>query len=320
MPSLLTKCPICDSDRTRYRWTAVDTLDKPWRYDICHDCNAIFLNPMPESSELDKYYSQDYYGPDHRRFVKEVEYTVLLFRRARAMRVMRTVPRGSSVLDVGCGRGVFLEILAKRGYRCLGIERSEASGRDAKKRVDVKIGNFEELDLPGESFDLVTFWQVIEHLQHPKNAIVESQRILKPGGKMLIQAPNPESLQACAGPSWFHLDSPRHIFLFPLSCIDRMAAQSGFVREKVSTLNFEYSPFGMLQSLWNMMGVKRDMLYEMLMAAPNETSETSTPKNAALFAASAIAAPLAGLLSLVEWAVGKGGIIEATYIKKPIKR
>jgi len=316
MPSLLTKCPICDSDRIKYRWTAVDTLNKSWRYDICRDCEAIFPNPIPESSELDKYYSQDYYGPNHRRFVKEVEYTILLFRRARAMRVMRTIPRGSSVLDVGCGRGVFLDILAKRGYRCLGIERSEASGRDAKKRVDVMIGNFEELGLASESFDLVTFWQVLEHLHYPKSAIIEAHRILKPGGKMLIQAPNPKSLQACAGPYWFHLDSPRHLFLFPLSCIDKIAAQSGFVREKVSTLNFEYSPFGVLQSLWNIMGVKRDLLYEMLMAAANEASETSTLKNAALFAASAVAAPFAGLLSLVEWAIDKGGIIEAVYRKK----
>ena len=166
---------------------------------------------MLEPRELDKFYSYEYYGPDHHRFNRAAENTILLFRRARAIRIMRMIPSGGAVLDVGCGRGVFLDILAKHGYHCLGTERSETSGCDAKELVKIMIGNIEDINLPDESFDMVTFWQVLEHLHNPKNAIAEASRILRPGGKILIQVPNPESLQARTGPYWFHLDPPRHL-------------------------------------------------------------------------------------------------------------
>ena len=265
---------------------------------------------------MDGFYSNEYYGPDHQRFKRAPERIILLFRRARAMRVMHMIPVGGAVLDVGCGRGEFLDILAKHGYRCLGTERSEASGCDAGKHVKVMVGNIEDLNLPDESFDLVTFWQVLEHLHDPKQAIAEASRILRPGGKMLIQVPNPESIQARTGPYWFHLDPPRHLYLMPLHCLDKVAYQSGLAREKVTTLNFEYSPFGVLQSLWNITGVRRDLLYEMLMAAENKESPLPASTRAALLTSSILAAPFAALLSLAEWAIGKGGIIEAVYVKK----
>ncbi len=319
MSSLLENCPICDSERVKYRWTAEDAQGNTWRYDACPDCGTIFLNPPLEASELGKFYDDFYYGPGHRRFKGEVEGMVPVFRRFRAKRVERLIPQGGAVLDVGCGRGVFLDILAKKGFRCLGTERSAPAAQNASKRIKVMVGDIENLALPAESFDLVTFWQVLEHLNNPKAAIAETHRILKSGGRMLLQVPNPESLQARAsGPYWFHLDPPRHLHLFGLQCLDEMCARFGFVREKVSHLSFEYGPFGALQSFWNILGMRRDLLYNWMMAADKSEIPPSAAARAVLIAASAISAPIATLFSIVE-ATSQGGIIEVVYRKKPLE-
>jgi len=316
MPKPVENCPICASTRIRRQWTARNAQNTEWKYDTCIDCGLIFLNPPPDEKQLDTYYDDTYYGPGHQRFKTNVEGSILAFRKARARRAMRLMPEGGDVLDVGCGRGIFLEILARKGYRSLGTERSEPAARDANKRVKVMVGNVEEIGLPDESFDLVTFWQVLEHLNDPKVAIAETRRILKPGGKMLIQVPNPSSWQARAtGPHWFHLDPPRHLYLFPIKCLDQMCAEVGFARESMTTLSFEYSPFGALQSFWNILGMRRDLFYVMLMAADKSDVLPSASKRAALFAASAVAAPFATLFSLTEWAAGSGGVIEAVYRK-----
>lgn len=316
MRELLDSCPICESKRILFLWNSEDALHNSWRYDRCLDCGDIFLNPLPDEDQILKFYDENYYGVGHKRFKGIFEAMVVLFRHARARRAVKAIPRGGSVLDVGCGRGIFLEILSRRGYKCLGAELSELSGRDASKHVQVLTGDFMKFSLPEESFDLVTFWQVIEHIRDPKAAFIELSRIIKTGGKLLIQAPNPESAQArIAGPYWFHLDPPRHIHSMPLKCLDGMAASAGFVREKYTTLNFEYSPFGILQSLYNVMGVNRDAFYNSMMSSKENSNSIAALKKAALWAASFLLTPVSIPLSLVEWFMGYGGIIEVVYRK-----
>jgi len=311
MHAPLDKCPICTSDRIVALWNARDTQEVNWRYDRCSNCGDIFLNPPLEDAEVEQVYGEDYYGPDHNRFGGNVETTLKIFRNARANRAEKLMPPGGSVLDVGCGRGVFLEILARRGYKVTGTEISETAGKDAAKRVEVKVGELENIGFTRESFDLVTFWQVLEHLPDPKGAVAEASRLVKPGGKMLIQVPNPESIQARLGrDKWFHLDPPRHMHLMPLKCVDMVAAETGFTRVKHTTLNLEFSPFGILQTFQNLMGIKRDKLYETMMASKKEAGQT------VLTAVSALLAPVAGFLSLLEWSVGAGGVIEAVYVKE----
>jgi len=310
-------CFLCGSGAVNLSWKATDASGASWTYCKCAECGLVFLNPRPESRELEKYYDRAYYGPEHQRFERSVEGVILAFRKARARRVMRYLPEGGSLLDVGCGRGVFIGVLEKKGYKCFGAERYRLAARDAARRAKVMVGDSENMGLRSGAFDMVTFWQVLEHIENPDAAVAEAARLLKNNGRMLVQVPNPESLQArLSGPCWFHLDPPRHTQLFPLKCLDRLCGAHGFEREKLNTLNFEYSPFGALQSFWNLTGLRRDLLYDSMMSGDETRLSPSRATRVTLKALSGVLAPLAGLFALFEFLAGGGGTIEAVYRKK----
>jgi SAM-dependent methyltransferase len=111
------------------------------------------------------------------------------------------VPRGGTVVDLGCGRGAVVRGFARRAGRAIGIDASEEMilrcSADARARATFMVGGMVEPDLPPESVDLITSNQAIEHL-HPDDIdrhLRAVRRILRPGGRLLITTP-----QALTGP------------------------------------------------------------------------------------------------------------------------
>jgi SAM-dependent methyltransferase len=100
----------------------------------------------------------------------------------------------SSLLDIGCGRGTLIEALRERApdVSYTGLELSEESAQIATaKGIDVMRRDLAEpLPFPDESFDVVTFGEVIEHLFDPDSVLDEIHRILKPGGRLIVTTPN----------------------------------------------------------------------------------------------------------------------------------
>lgn len=105
---------------------------------------------------------------------------------------------GFKILDVGSGYGSFTIAGIQNGYDCHGIEIADFEHQISKERaIDANIdpsvfthGSALELPYPNETFDIVTFWNVLEHINDHKTAIKEANRVLKPGGKIFIIAPN----------------------------------------------------------------------------------------------------------------------------------
>jgi len=100
------------------------------------------------------------------------------------------------LLDVGSSRGIFLDIARKSGWDVMGIEPSASEARYATENFDLLtyIGTLEEASLPGNDFDVVTLWDVIEHLKDPSATMAEVFRVLRPGGMTFVLTPNHDSL------------------------------------------------------------------------------------------------------------------------------
>ena len=81
----------------------------------CNNCSLVYYNPQLTKEELEPYYAEDYYGVNNLRFIGLIEKFVRLKRKIRAIRVHRYV-NGGKVLDIGCGRGIFLNEMRKKGY------------------------------------------------------------------------------------------------------------------------------------------------------------------------------------------------------------
>jgi 2-polyprenyl-3-methyl-5-hydroxy-6-metoxy-1,4-benzoquinol methylase len=133
------------------------------------------------------------------------------------------------LLDVGCSSGVFLARMRDLGWDVTGIEPDPIAADRARERgLPVITGNLKDASFPSRSFDAVTVNHVIEHVLDPIGLLRESWRVLAPGGRLIIITPNIESLaNRIWGSSWYHLDPPRHLFLFSCRTLHACAKQAG---------------------------------------------------------------------------------------------
>jgi 2-polyprenyl-3-methyl-5-hydroxy-6-metoxy-1,4-benzoquinol methylase len=144
---------------------------------------------------------------------------------------------GARVLDVGCGSGVLLERMQSLGWNAEGLEIDIPAVEAARKRgVQVRAGTLHEQRYPTGHFDAVHMSQVIEHVHEPLEVLAECNRILKPGGKLVITTPNIESWgHKRFGGDWAYLDPPRHLCLFNRIALSTAATRQGFRVEQIAT-------------------------------------------------------------------------------------
>ncbi len=105
------------------------------------------------------------------------------------------------LLDVGCGSGAFLNVARQRGWEISGVELSPGLSEMSRRAVhaEVTTASFESVDLPAASYDVITMWDIIEHVIDPVLCIEKVRRLLKPGGIALFCTPDEDSLLARAG-------------------------------------------------------------------------------------------------------------------------
>jgi 2-polyprenyl-3-methyl-5-hydroxy-6-metoxy-1,4-benzoquinol methylase len=192
----------------------------------CCNCGLIYSNPRWDDSEL----LDSYEAVQDPLYLQEREGRVLTFEQhLRPLEKITGQARGRKLLDVGCYIGVFLEIAAKHGWDAWGIEPSQWAAEQAKKLgLNVISGTLETANLPEASFDVVTLWDVIEHLSDPMAEIHRVHHILKPGGLIVIHTMDIDSLFArVMGPRWPWL-MEMHIYYFSQRTMAVMLEKAGF--------------------------------------------------------------------------------------------
>lgn len=170
-------CPICRSGRG----TALPTRVAPvW---ACRDCGhlAASLSSAHQERLEDTYADESYEGfRDDPVFV------------ANALDVLRAIPlqeSGVDLLDVGCGSGMFLRAAADAGYNVVGIDVSAAAVRMCQARgIPARVSGIGESTL-GSHWDVLTMWDVIEHVPDPLRFLSDAADRLRPGGFIIVKTP-----------------------------------------------------------------------------------------------------------------------------------
>ena len=170
------------------------------------------------------------YEKYHRK--KEYQEREALFRNIftkRAGIIGRFFPKPGRVLDVGCATGIFLSILAEKGWEVWGVEPSAECAIEARKKgIKVTGGYFEKSKLPEGFFDLVVFNHTLEHMEDPVRVLRKAGGLLKEKGRVLVDAPNFASLHSkFAGPSWGYLATDEHIHHFEPQSLSKMFKKAG---------------------------------------------------------------------------------------------
>ncbi len=277
----------------------------------------MFLEELRDEVQLDDA-QRTAYGEPQKRFMGPFELLVRGFRLARARSAARLMPPGGSVLDVGCGRGLFLSLLRERGHEVKGTELSAATVRNAYPDLPISIGDLRPGLFPDASFDLVSIWHVLEHLRFPDRALEAAFRALRPGGRLMLAVPNYGSVQArLGGEGWFHLDPPRHIFQFTDHTLRQLVRGGGFEIERCRTGQWEMDPFGLLQSLLNRAGFRHNALYDTIRNNPADKADLSLLARAAMLALLPFGMALALPASLALRLAGRAGTLILVARKPP---
>ncbi|MBN2687622.1 MAG: class I SAM-dependent methyltransferase, partial [Deltaproteobacteria bacterium] len=139
------------------------------------------------------------------------------------------------VLDIGCGFGFFLREMKNRGWQAEGVEISPAGSRYTRDMLDVPVHvhPLEELELADDVFDVVTLFYVIEHVPDPIKLLKEVNRILKPGGLVLLRWPHSTPIVRLLGRLSENLDlyhTPYHLYDFSPATMNALLRRTGFRR------------------------------------------------------------------------------------------
>jgi SAM-dependent methyltransferase len=296
-----TPCPVCHNVESRPRFEARDPLSKDvFQLVSCTRCGLTYVNPRPRGEQLDAYYASFYYGNRHPALKS-------YFMDLRARKI--GPPQDDlPVLDLGCGSGDFLVACRRRGWNTTGVEQPQAPVMQRLDELGIDVVAPDEIaSIESGSVNTVTAWHVLEHLPDPQATFAEVRRILKPGGRFVIEVPNFASWQArLGGADWFHVDVPRHLLHFDRPSLGVLLEQSKFKAQHWSTFSLEYDIFSLTQSLLNKVCNTPNHLFQLLIDHPTATPIRDTLLSLA-FVAPAAAFSLA--VSLIAPLSGNGGVL-----------
>lgn len=240
-----------------------------WSVMECPKCQLIWLNPSPHPEDIGKLYSQYYThqvldAPKRtlaglRKSVKSsiLQYSFgykiegssrMLGSVLSRIGPLEDIVGGSvrylkagevgSLLDVGCGNGLFLDQMRHLGWKVTGVEPDIEAASVAREKFGLEVfhGSLIDAKFPNGHFDSVTMNHVIEHVPDPIGLLTECCRVLRPGGKLVIATPNIRSLGVQVfGEYWRGLEIPRHLFLFSPRALRACAEAAGLAIQDLRT-------------------------------------------------------------------------------------
>lgn len=192
----------------------------------------MFVSPLPINTGV--IYSADYFQGAEQGFGYtdyDADKEAMRDTFVRYLQYVEKITNGPGrLLDVGAATGFFLSIAKERGWEVAGIELSDfAAAEGRKKGFEIRTGTLGTTDFLAGSFDLVTMWDVIEHVTNPAKELGLVWKLLKPGGIVAINTPDAGSLLArFLGTNWHALVPPEHLYYFKVSNLSQVLSTQKF--------------------------------------------------------------------------------------------
>jgi len=210
-------------------------------YYECNNCGLIFQFPIPPKENILNLYPGEY--------VNETTVQGLFFKRGlrNRCRIILGYKRHGQLLDIGCSTGEFIRAMRDwYHWEVTGVEIDPKAAQIGKAIYDLNIiaGDYEDIILPDNSYDVITLWDVLEHLPQPDQTLRKVRALLKPDGILVIRIPNADSWDAMMfNQYWAGYDPPRHMYVFRKQTLKNLLTLNGFrVKKNIpsvgSYLNF----------------------------------------------------------------------------------
>jgi 2-polyprenyl-3-methyl-5-hydroxy-6-metoxy-1,4-benzoquinol methylase len=233
-------CNLCGGEDCKILYN-IQRFKQKFTMVRCRDCGLIYMNPRPLPEELFQYYSAEYYSgdanysyADERK--NEKANTIIYNKRLSIVEsFLNGGGNGWKILDIGCSFGGLLVAARDREWETYGVEVSKHSADHAinENGLDIQVSTLESADLPKNFYDAVNMVEVIEHLTDPLGSMMKIRESLKPGGILLVQTANADSLKARLSRSRWEYFLPGHLYCFSRKTLSALLNKAGFKIERI---------------------------------------------------------------------------------------
>jgi 2-polyprenyl-3-methyl-5-hydroxy-6-metoxy-1,4-benzoquinol methylase len=239
----LKNCPVCGASNFEPFVTCKDYTVSGEKFNIvnCRSCTFKFTNPRPEDSEIGKYYkSEDYVSHSDTRkgLINQLYHSVRKRTLKNKLKLINKYVSRGTILDYGCGTGMFLKTCQDAGWNCFGFE-PDSDARDLSEKKDLKVFT-KKSDLDKNKFDIISLWHVLEHVTDLAPTLSFFKETLNGNGRLIIAVPNYTSYDARHyGEFWAGYDVPRHIYHFEINSLSKLLRQYGFSLEETKPMVYD---------------------------------------------------------------------------------
>jgi ubiquinone/menaquinone biosynthesis C-methylase UbiE len=197
----------------------------------CRACSLVYTNEIPSRGDIDVIYDANYYdkGVKYAELSKSVG---LINAEQRVTRLLLDANiKRDRWLDVGCATGEFISEARHKVKEVCGVEISVCAIKIAKERgiEGIIVGDFFDTEWEHNYFDLISMWDVIEHLPDPVSNLKHAFQLIKPGGFLVLSTGDITSITArLFGRFWHLMTPPEHQYFFSPATIKQMLSSCGF--------------------------------------------------------------------------------------------
>lgn len=253
-------CSYCGTEGGRVIVRGGDLLENlPGTFQLieCNNCKLLRQDPRLDWDQLANYYRPGYvcHTPESSDGDAKFQKQILSLGPKKRVDLVQQYKNYGSWLDVGCGIGLILQAAKQRGlWELFGLEPVESIANNTNESLSIPIfpETFESFSAVDGTFDIISMWDVLEHLAEPFTAIEKVGKLLKTNGIYIFSTPNLKSLdRKIFEEFWIGYDLPRHLHLFPDNLLRSALKKEGLTVIKRFCFTGSYGALFLSISYWN---------------------------------------------------------------------
>jgi 2-polyprenyl-3-methyl-5-hydroxy-6-metoxy-1,4-benzoquinol methylase len=243
----INKCLVCGSDSFEPFLVCKDYTVSQQNFNIvsCKSCGFKFTNPRPENSVIGDYYKAEEYvshSNTTKGVVNKLYHSVRNYTLKQKLKLISSYVSRGTMLDYGCGTGMFLNVCKNDGWETYGMEPDDnARKMSIEKGLDVFSDKEKVSDrIADKKFNAITLWHVLEHVTDMEATLSFFKSKLNDDGVLIIAVPNHVSYDAQYYKEfWAAYDVPRHLHHFDINSMTSLVEKAGFKFKESKPMKFD---------------------------------------------------------------------------------
>jgi 2-polyprenyl-3-methyl-5-hydroxy-6-metoxy-1,4-benzoquinol methylase len=208
----------------------------------CNECGFVFCKKIPTLKELSTYYG------NYPRFSELSPITIKRYNEILDM--FEPFKQTNNLLDMGCSKGLFLECAKQRGWNVYGTELAdECIEYGAKNNIKIFKSDALSKEFFALKFDIITSFEVIEHINNPNSEIELIKKVLRKGGAYYVTTPNFNALSRhLLKEKWNIIEYPEHLSYYTPRTLTKLMNQHGFKAKFVDTTGISLAKYNLIST------------------------------------------------------------------------